>query len=249
MRAILTYHSIDSSGSPVSLSKETFAEHATFLASGRVKVLTLAELLSAPDTEDAVALTFDDGFRNFATQAMPVLTDHSLPATVFVVSDTVGGTNAWGGRDEPGIPTLPLMDWDELQSVSDAGFEIGSHTRRHPRLTSLSPAQVEDEMTGCRERIHAELGKRPTRFSYPYGDVNDAVAGVARKTFAQSVTTEFRPLSRDDDPARLPRLDAYYFQRPGALESWGSRPFRRRIWMRAQARRVRALVVPSGEGR
>lgn len=245
MRAILTYHSIDSSGSPVSLSQETFAVHARFLAGGRVRVLPLADLPDLPDEQDAVALTFDDGFRNFASQAMPLLREQGLPATVFVVSDAVGATNAWGGHDLPGIPTLPLMDWDELQEVSDAGFEIGAHTRRHPHLTSLPPSQVQDETAGCVERINAELGRRPGSFAYPYGDVNDSVARVARALFTHSVTTEHRPLAEDDDRARIPRLDAFYFQRPGALEDWGSPAFRRRVWMRGQARRVRDLVLPS----
>ena len=246
MRAIITYHSIDSSGSPVSLSKESFSSHAGFFASGRVKVLPLADLMHARDDEDAVALTFDDGFRNFATQAMPVLSDKALPATVFVVSDAVGGSNAWGGREEPGIPTLPLMDWDELQTVSDAGFDIGAHTRRHPHLTSLSPSQLEDETAGSVDRIGAELGSRPTVFSYPYGDVNDSVARVARAMFSHSVTTEHRLLADHEDVALLPRLDAFYFRHPGTLDDWGSSAFRRRVWIRAQARRVRELVAPHG---
>jgi peptidoglycan/xylan/chitin deacetylase (PgdA/CDA1 family) len=246
MRAIITYHSIDSSGSPVSLSKESFASHAAFLASGRVKVLPLAGIMNAPDDEDAVALTFDDGFRNFASQVLPVLRENAIPATVFVVSDAVGASNAWGGREEPGIPTLPLMDWDELQGVAEAGFEIGAHTRRHPHLTKLSPAQLEDETAGCVDRIRAELGVRASQFSYPYGDVNDSVARVARSMFAHSVTTEHRLLSANEDSALLPRLDAYYFREPGALDEWGSPGFRRRIWMRAQARRVRELVSPQG---
>ena len=246
MRAIITYHSIDSSGSPVSLSKESFASHAGFLASGRVKVLPLATIMNGADDEDAVALTFDDGFRNFATQALPVLRDNAMPATVFVVSDAVGASNAWGGRDEPGIPTLPLMDWDELQAVADAGFEIGAHTRRHPHLTNLSPTQLEDETAGCLERIRAELGVRPSQFSYPYGDVNDTVARVARTMFTHSVTTEHRLLAANEDMALLPRLDAFYFRQPGTLDEWGSPGFRRRIWMRAQARRVRELVSPQG---
>lgn len=221
MRAILTYHSIDSSGSPVSISEATFASHASFLASGRVKVVPLAEIPSAPQSEDAVALTFDDGFRNFATLAMPLLRDHGLPATIFVVSDAVGGTNAWGGREAAGIPTLPLMDWAGLHEAAAAGFEIGAHTRTHPRLTTLSPSQLDEEVSGSAERIRSELGTRPLRFAYPYGDVNARVALVARDTFVQCVTTELRPLADVEDPAFLPRLDAWYFRQPTMLEDWG----------------------------
>ena len=189
MRAILTYHSIDSSGSAISLSEETFRTHVRFFGSGRVAVVPLADLPSVPDERDVVAITFDDGFLNFTSTAMPLLSHLGFPATVFVVSDAVGGTNAWRGTSAPGIPTLPLMGWPDIARARDAGFEIGAHTRTHPRLTSLSQPQVEDEMSGCADRIGSELGERPRRFAYPYGDVDDNVASVARHAFEQSVTT------------------------------------------------------------
>ena len=249
MRAILTYHSIDSSGSPVSVSEQAFRAHVRFLGSGRVNVVPLADLPSMPDDTDAVALTFDDGFRNFASSGQPVLAEMGFPATIFVVADAVGGTNSWGGREVPGIPTLPLMSWRELQSAIDAGFEIGAHTRSHPDLTTLSPSQLEDETAGSAERISAELGQRPVRFAYPYGAVNDAVASFVRDNFEQSVTTDLRPLRGSEDRALLPRLDAWYFKDAGQLDEWGSPAFRRRIWIRAQGRRVRTLVTAGGWAR
>ena len=244
MRAILTYHSIDSSGSPISLSEEAFRAHVRFFGSGRVAVVPLADLPSMPDETDAVALTFDDGFLNFTSTAMPLLSHLGFPATVFVVSDAVGGSNAWGGTPTPGIPALPLMSWPDLERARDAGFEIGAHTRNHPHLTGLSQAQAEDEITGCADRILSELGERPRRFAYPYGDVNDSVAAVARQAFEHSVTTELDLVRSDDDRALLPRLDAYYFQRTGTLEAWGTAAFRRRLWIRARGRKLRALMTP-----
>lgn len=242
MRAILTYHSIDSSGSPVSVPADAFRAHVSFFRSGRVAVVPLADLPAVPDEQDAVALTFDDGFRNVGDIALPLLRDHGLPATVFVVSDAVGGTNAWGGAPAPAIPTWPLMSWSQLAAHAGAGVEIGAHSRNHPDLTRLGPAQLEDETAGCVERIFSELGVRPRRFAYPYGAVNAAVARVARDVFAHSVTTEFRAVARGDDLALLPRLDAFYLRGPGQLERWGTAAFRRHLWIRAQGRRVRALV-------
>ncbi|CAG0989827.1 Gellan lyase [Gammaproteobacteria bacterium] len=249
MRAILTYHSIDSSGSPVSIAEDAFRAHVRFLASGRVRVVPLADITSPGAEEDAVALTFDDAFLNFADIAAPLLADSGLPATVFVVSDAVGGTNAWGGHEAPGIPTLPLMHWDDLSAIAVAGIEIGAHTRCHADLSSLSGSRLEDETAGCAERIAAVLGVRPARFAYPYGAVNDDVARVARDVFVDSCTTELRPLSDDEDRALLPRLDAFYFREPGQLEDWGSPAFRRRVWLRAQGRRVKALMAAGGKGR
>lgn len=247
MRAILTYHSIDSSGSPISLSEETFRAHVRFFGSGRVAVVPLADLPSVPDEKDAIAITFDDGFLNFTSSAMPQLAHLGFTATVFVVSDAVGGSNAWGGKAARGIPTLPLMSWPDLERVRDAGFEIGAHSRNHPYLTRLSSAEVEDQTAGCVERIFSELGERPRRFAYPYGAVNDDVARVARDTFDHCVTTELRVVAPDDDRAMLPRVDAWYFRGAGALEAWGTPAFRRRLWIRAQGRRVRALVT-AGRG-
>jgi peptidoglycan/xylan/chitin deacetylase (PgdA/CDA1 family) len=244
MRAIFTYHSIDSSGSPISLPEESFKEHVRFFGSGRVRVVPLSMLPLLPDDMDAVALTFDDGFLNFTSAVLPVLAHLGFPATVFVVSDAVGTRNAWGGGEVSSIPELPLMSWSDLQRVRDAGFEIGAHTRTHCDVTQLSPAQLHDETEGCVERIFAELGERPRRFAYPYGSVNDDVARLTRKIFEHSVTTELRPVASTDDPALLPRIDAWYFSKPGHLEAWGSTAFRRRLWIRAQGRRVRAMVSP-----
>jgi peptidoglycan/xylan/chitin deacetylase (PgdA/CDA1 family) len=246
MRAILTYHSIDSSGSPISVSEESFRGHLRFFGSGRVRVVPLAELAALPDETDAVALTFDDGFLNFTSAAMPTLGHLGFPATVFVVSDAVGSTNAWGGHETDGIPTLPLMSWPDVQRARASGFEVGAHTRTHPDLTRLSSAQVEDEIEGSAARVFKEIGERPRRFAYPYGYVNDDVANVARRVFEHSVTTELRPVESGDDAALLPRLDAWYFQDPSRLADWGSPSFRRWLWMRAQGRRVRAVVGARG---
>lgn len=248
MRAILTYHSIDESGSPISVGREAFRAHVRWLASGAVRVLPLSELVAADDEQDAVAITFDDGFQNFVHEAAPLLQEAALPATVFVVPEHVGGTNDWGGRAVPGIPTLPLMHWNALGELARAGVALGAHTRRHRDLSQVRGAALEDEVAGCVERMAAELGHRPTTFAYPYGAVDAIAATVVRDVFALACTTELRPLRRDDDRALLPRLDMYYLRDPGQLEAWGSAAFRSRLWLRAQGRRVRRLVQGGGAG-
>ncbi len=246
MRAILTYHSIDESGSPISVSREAFRAHVRWLASGAVRVLPLADLITADDAHDAVAITFDDGFLNFFHDAAPALLEASLPATVFVVPEHVGGSNDWGGQSVPGIPTLSLMDWTRLGELAKAGVSLGAHTRRHRDLSQVRGAALEDEVAGCVERMAAELGHRPTTFAYPYGAVDALSATVVRDVFALACTTELRAVRRDDDRALLPRLDMFYFRERGQLEAWGSAAFRSRLWLRAQGRRVRRLVQGRG---
>jgi peptidoglycan/xylan/chitin deacetylase (PgdA/CDA1 family) len=243
MRAILTYHSIDSSGSPISVSPAAFRQQVEWLASGRVRVVSLEELLRTPQGEDAVALTFDDGFVNFGTEVAPLLKEYSLPATVFIVAGQVGRTNAWGGRADPRIPTLPLLGWERLALLGERGVRLGAHTMTHPHLTKLPPHALEDELAGAAELIREETGRRPDEFAYPYGDANPPVAAAVAKVYARACTTELRVIRSGDRPELLPRLDMFYWREPGRLEAWGSAPFQGRLWMRAQARRLRQRLA------
>ncbi|MGH7695892.1 MAG: polysaccharide deacetylase family protein, partial [Gemmatimonadaceae bacterium] len=94
MRAIFMYHSIDESGSAISVDARAFRRHMEFLARGRPRVIPLRDISTSNAADETVALTFDDGFANFGEFAAPLLADLGLPATVFVVTDHVGGTNA-----------------------------------------------------------------------------------------------------------------------------------------------------------
>lgn len=243
MRGILTYHSIDPSGSPISVDEAAFREHVRWLVSGAVRVVPI-ECIAAPDSEgDAVAITFDDAFRNFDEVAWPLLRTHRIPVTLFVVSGRVGGTNEWGGRPVADIPSLPLMDWDALGRVAGEGVSLGAHSRTHPDLRGMSEPAIETEMTGSADDIAARTGARPRTFAYPYGGVDDRAAAVATRAFTHAVTTELRPVDSADRPERLPRLDAFYLRDPGKLEAWGTPAFRNGLRIRAAMRRVRAAVT------
>lgn len=223
MRAILTYHSIDDSGSPISVPASVFAEHAAWLRSGQVRVTSIPDLLALPPATDAVAVTFDDGFCNFAVEAAPRL--HGLPVTLFVVTDHVGRTNQWRGRRQHGIPTLPLLDWPALRRLAESGVILGAHSHTHPDLTTLSAEAVADEVTGCADRLLSETGNAPDVFAYPYGSVSPSTTSAVAARFMWACTTEFRSLRARERHAELPRLDMYYFRQPGRLASWGTPGF------------------------
>jgi peptidoglycan/xylan/chitin deacetylase (PgdA/CDA1 family) len=240
VRAILTYHSIDSSDSPISVRPEEFARHVDFFRSGRVRVTSVAELLSLPGREDAVAITFDDGFANFGTEAFPRL--DGLPVTLFVVTDHVGRTNAWGGQESAAVPTMPLLDWDALGRLAERGVTMGAHTRTHPDLTALSIERVEEECRGSAERLRAELGVDAEVFAYPYGKVTPAVASIAARSFRCACTARLGLLTGNNSMTELPRLDMYYFRERGLLESWGSAWFRAYLKCRQIARHTRHVT-------
>lgn len=252
MKGILTYHSIDDSGSAISVSRGAFEGHLRWMAGAGVRVLSLDALIAHPsEGADAVAVTFDDGFEN-VRECVDRMLASGLPATIFVVTGEVGRTNAWGGRSDPGIPTLPLLDWTGLERLVARGAAVEAHTRTHRPLTRLSHAELDDELLGCRDDLRARLGVTSAHLAYPYGDINGEVAGRTGAYYRWAHTTEFQVLGTGDDPLRLPRLDMYYFQRAGTIEQWGTPTFRRRVaWCRAR-RALRARLLggwaPRGTG-
>lgn len=239
MRAILTYHSIDESGSPISMPERVFRDQMAWLAQRHVRVVSLDALMKLPAGTDAVALTFDDAFVNFADIAAPALAEHRLPATLFVVSDAAGRTNRWAAGADRGVPELPLLGWSTLARLSEQGVELGAHTRSHADLARIPADRLHDEIVGAAERVRAETGHTPASFAYPYGSVTNAAVGIVASRFTWGCTTEMRTVSADEARAMLPRLDMFYFRGAGQLERWGSLRFRCQLGFRAGARLVR----------
>ena len=242
MRAILTYHSIDSSNSVISTSEEIFRRQVRWLAGAHVRVVDIPELLGLDNDVDAVALAFDDGFANLDSCAIPHLVEAGLTATVFVVTDCVGGTNSWEFKSGNDVPLLPLLDWSSLASLHEGGFRIGSHSRTHARLTTVTRSEVEDELSGSVERVKTEVGVEPTVFAYPFGATNSDVVEQVSRQFGHACTTEFRTVSDDETPHLLPRLDMYYFRNVARLEPFGTPAFSRYVKLRARGRKLRRAV-------
>ena len=243
MKAILTYHSVDESGSVISIDESTFRRHAAWLADGHVRVVPLHEIANVPADEDAVAITFDDGLESFGRIAAPMLLALGLPVTLFVVTDAVGSSNVWRGRQDPGIPVQPLLDWEQLGALQVAGVQLGAHTCTHPDLTTLGGDALEREIVASKRRLARELGVDATTFAYPYGAVSAVARDIVARTFRLGFTTRLAALASEEDPALLPRLDSYYLRSPGTLEAWGSRRFRMRMGLLAGARSVRGTLT------
>jgi peptidoglycan/xylan/chitin deacetylase (PgdA/CDA1 family) len=236
MRAIVTYHSLDPSGSPISVHPDAFRRHADWLASGEVPVRGFRDLMESGDP--GIAVTFDDAFVSFRDVAWPLLRERGIPVTVFVPTDHAGRTNRWPDESYAGIPELPLLDWDALAALAAEGVQLGSHTRSHRDLRTIVDDELRDELEGAAERIE-EITRRPDVLAYPYGFADARVAEAARGVYAYACTDELAALSEDDDRHLLPRLDAYYLQAPGLLEGFGTLRFRAYVGARSLARKLR----------
>jgi peptidoglycan/xylan/chitin deacetylase (PgdA/CDA1 family) len=233
--AILTYHSLDDSGSVISMPPERFRRQMEFLASGAVPVAPLDEAFGAPNR---VAITFDDGYRNLLDHAIPLLEKLRLPATIFVVSGYCGGGNNWPSQP-CGVPRLPLMDWKELASLPP-WISIGAHTVTHARLTALPEAERQRELGDCQDQIERHLGRRTRWLAYPYGSCSASVMAAAGKRYDLAVGTSLGFLSSRSRALDLPRIDAYYLRGRFTLERLLRPSGDWYIGFRAALRRVRS---------
>lgn len=242
VRAILTYHSIENGTKPICVSPKLFRNHIQAIRRGGYAAVSLRDLLKADAAAGpAVALTFDDGFSNFAEVAMPILQEHDVPATVFAVSSYVGQTNDWPGQ-AAGCGGRRLMSWEQLEKAVRAGFTIGGHTRTHPHLRRLSPSELTDEIAGGLDDIESRLGPCSQYFAYPYGETPAAARQIVSRLANAAVTTKFHMLTAGSHATALPRLDAFYFQDPQRLERLFSAETRRWIAWRRALRQVRDRI-------
>jgi peptidoglycan/xylan/chitin deacetylase (PgdA/CDA1 family) len=235
--SILTYHSLDRSGSAVSVSPQLFRAQMEWLAASGAPVVPLSQVR---DTPGAVALTFDDGFRNFHEHALPVLVERRFPATVFVVSGYCGGENRWP-QPMGGIPRLDLMSWGELAEAAASGVALGAHTVTHPHLSRLDEVDVERELAGCRMAIEDRTGRPVDTFAYPYGDVSPRVRRAAGRHFRLACGTRLAFLPADSDVLELPRIDIYYLRSRRWFEALGQTDGATYIMVRRWIREARGL--------
>jgi peptidoglycan/xylan/chitin deacetylase (PgdA/CDA1 family) len=127
---------------------------------------------------------------------------------MYLSSDYIGGT---GNRRM--FKGKECLIWDEVRELHQAGIEFGSHTISHPILVDLSPAELENELSGSKYSIEHQLGCRISSFAYPYAFPRGrrAFAAQLRECLSQAgyqncVTTAIGRVKEGDDPYCLKRL-------------------------------------------
>ena len=244
---ILTYHSIDDSGSVLSTSPRIFTEQIRALSQLDADVVNIEEVARRRNdrgsAKPAIAITFDDGFSNVYEHAFPVLCHYGFPGTIFLVTDYCGGMNSWPGQP-PGIIPRSLLSWNQIKEMSQAGITFGSHTRTHPNLTRLSTYDAQQELIGSKKEIEDTLGKPVASFAYPYGAYDDGTRELVTTHFALACSTALGFVCPGSDSFALERLDMYYFRRISLLRHLFSPPVAGYIHARRTLRSVRSRFLP-----
>lgn len=213
IRCLYCHYVFDDQVTAFELLVERLKSQGTFIDTS-----TLVDMLAGKQPLDGryFHLSFDDGFRNNVTNALPILRRHAVPAIFFVPSALVGAD--WARTRDYCLnvthyrAVIEMMTWDDLRAILDAGYEVGSHTRTHARFSSISSERehLENEISGSKRDLESRLGYRCRFISWPYGRVTDADASsvdFTRQAGYDACFGAFRGTIRPGktDPYRIPR--------------------------------------------
>ncbi|MEU7901259.1 polysaccharide deacetylase family protein [Actinoplanes sp. NPDC049118] len=207
----LMYHSVSAVGGPLgdlAVPRERLAEQLGALTAAGYRLVGLTEaldLLSQGSTEKLLAVTFDDGYRDFLTEGVPVLAEAGAGATLYASVGHLGGEAGWLGRWAPDFGRL--LSWDELAEVADAGIEIGNHSLLHHPLDVLPPAQLREETLRSKDELEQRLQRRIRSFAYPHGYNGGMVRAAVLAAGHDNATEVGRRLHRPGERRfAVPRL-------------------------------------------
>ncbi|GAA2780878.1 polysaccharide deacetylase family protein [Nonomuraea dietziae] len=211
---ILMYHSItdrpNQDTRPHAVRTSDFAEQIDYLSTNGFTPLTVADLVasvhknngrSLPDKP--VVVTFDDGYADFHTHALPLLEQYTFPATVFLTSGWVSDA----GRDAAGKPLDDMLSWGQAREIAQTGIEIGGHSHSHPQLDQLPDAELRQELRKNKGLLEERIGAPVATMAYPYGYSSARVRREVRKAGYWAACAVNNTLAADrHDLLAIPRL-------------------------------------------
>jgi peptidoglycan/xylan/chitin deacetylase (PgdA/CDA1 family) len=200
---VLMYHKVDADvpadavGRDLTVAPESFEAQLRFLRSHGVRTLTAAELVTelarGRQPRNAVVLTFDDGYEDAATTALPLLEKYGVHGTFYVSSGFVG--------------TPRHLTWREMRALRDAGNEVACHGTFHLDLSTLDRAGQLAEAGGCMRRFAHYLGSAPVTYAYPAGAFNATTLDLMRTLGLRAAFREGGGWVHDlSAPYTLPRV-------------------------------------------
>ncbi|MCB1837593.1 MAG: polysaccharide deacetylase family protein [Alcanivoracaceae bacterium] len=204
---ILQYHHVaEDTPAATSVTPAQFAGHLQALADEGFEVVPLTELFERVRNrldarERVAAITFDDGYDNLLTEALPLLDRHDWKAAIFVTSGDVGK----GG----------MLDVDDLRAIKASGHLVLNHTQRHPHLVRQHEGEsrtqwlqrIEQEITGAQAQLERWLGESlPKILAYPYGEHDDDVRALLQRLGYIGVGQHTGALDAAVDWQQVPRI-------------------------------------------
>jgi glycosyltransferase involved in cell wall biosynthesis len=194
---ILMYHAIGRVGERASrfvLPTRRFRNQLLWLRRRGYPILELDEYVRYREKgrlppPRAVVITFDDGYADTAELAAPLLHEYEIPATVFLASGSLDGTNDWTASGP--LAERPLLSWESARRLADGGITIGAHSVSHAALAALAAEDAEREVRESRAELERRLERPVRHFAYPYGNCSPDLETIVHEAgFASACGTE-----------------------------------------------------------
>ncbi len=163
---VIYYHSVHPDQNlPRRLSPDKFLAQMQWLQRNQYDICTFSQLArrvySGLGTQQSVAITFDDGYLDNYETALPILLDHQMKATFFVITNMIGDLPKSSDDGKRLCPSRQMMTKQQLREMHNLGMEIGSHTRTHIHVRDelrRSYHAAWNELAGSRQALEDLLG-------------------------------------------------------------------------------------------
>lgn len=228
---VLCYHGVsDTWPAPTTVRPDDFQRQLAAFVDKGYRGATLSDALISPVAERTLVVSFDDAHRSVLELAAPAMARLGIPGTVYVPTSYAGSERpmAWDGYDmwlgTEHESELLCMSWDDLRGLRDDGWEVGSHTRSHPRLSTLTESEIATELSESRHECEEHMGAACRSIAYPYSDYDPRVLRAAAEVGYRFGATVPRgpapPL-----PLEWPRVGVYHGEsaRRVRLRAWARR--------------------------
>ena len=175
---VLMYHYVDQTPPPagpyaddLTVRTGDFEAELDYLVENGYQTVSLAEVYlamagSVDLPKKPVVLTFDDGGLDNYQVAFPILKEHGLTGTFFVITGRVGKEGQ--------------MDWTQLREMAAQGMSVQSHTASHPDLRGVTATRLEAELAGSRDSLAQAVGEPGYVVCYPSGAYDQRVMDAAK---------------------------------------------------------------------
>ena len=187
------------------MSQADLARVIGFLRASGYTMTTVEDAFDAwqrgESVERKACLTFDDGYEDFCTHAMPVLERLQCPASVYLVTRRLGQTNTWDAIE---MPEARLLTEAQVRHLDARGVRFGVHSATHPRLSRLTPGERVGEIAGAKRDLEALIDRDVHAFCYPHWDQDD---DVRREVLAAGYKIALGGEQPAHEPSLLHRVD------------------------------------------
>ncbi|MEQ8473007.1 MAG: polysaccharide deacetylase family protein [Marinoscillum sp.] len=197
------------------VSLNDFKAHLSYLKENEFRVLTFDAALDYLKSDDraqkTAVITIDDGYDSFYKNGLPLLEQFGFPATLFINTETVGGSD--------------YMDWEDLKDAQSRKIEIGNHTHSHAYFLNQPESEryenFKSELQLTQKLIRENLGTTPTTFAYPYGELDEQMKEIVKSVgFKGAAAQNSGVIHSASDLLRCPRFPmSEFYSAPDKFES------------------------------